>query len=67
MPKLEGPQDELVIKVGGKKLSPHELGVKLENFIERILQAQGYTTKCRVRLQGKSGATGEIDIVAKKM
>lgn len=67
MPKLEGPQDELVIKVGGKKLSPHELGVKLENFIERILQAQGYTTKCRVRLQGKSGATGEIDIVAEKM
>lgn len=67
MPKLEGPQDEPVIKVGGKKLSPHELGVKLENFVKRILQADGYTPKGPVRLKGKSSATVEIDIVSEKI
>lgn len=49
------------------KLNPRELGVKLENFVKRILQAEGYTPKGPIKLKGKLSATVEIDIVAEKI
>ena len=44
----------------------HELGEKLEEFVEKILAGKGYHTRRRVRIRGISGAEKEIDIIATK-
>jgi Holliday junction resolvase len=58
------------IEIEGEKpiprFDPQELGKKLEEAVEKILQAEGYTTKKRERILGKSGVKHEIDIVAFK-
>lgn len=63
---LEKPRYEPVRKAELRKLDTYELGRKLEDFVRRILQADGYATKGRVRLRGESGAIAEIDIIAEK-
>lgn len=42
----------------------HELGTKLEETVERIFSEQGYETKTRQKLIGKSNAYNEIDVLA---
>jgi hypothetical protein len=44
----------------------YELGVALEDAVEDILKAEGYSTEKRQRLSGKKG-TSEIDIIATKV
>jgi len=44
----------------------HELGLKLEEVVEKIYRAQGYATERRLRVPGKGNYTNEIDIVARK-
>jgi hypothetical protein len=48
------------------KASIFELGNRLEEVVEKIYQARGFTTERRQRLEGKSGTRSEIDIVARK-
>ena len=48
------------------KASIFELGNRLEEMVERILQAEGYVTVRRQRLVGKSGNQFEIDVIGKK-
>jgi hypothetical protein len=48
------------------KASIFELGTKLEEVVEKIYRAKGYTTERRQRLMGESGTLSEIDVVAKK-
>ena len=54
----------------GEEESPspnmYDLGVKLENAVEKILRAEGYSTQKRQRLEGEKG-TSEIDIVATRI
>jgi hypothetical protein len=65
--KLEEPRQGPTRKAELGKLDAYELGKKLEDFVSRIFQAKGYTTKSRVRLRGESGALAEIDVIAEKM
>lgn len=44
----------------------YDLGIRLEKVVERIFQDEGYITKRRERIEGKSGALNEIDIVAER-
>lgn len=46
--------------------SVFDLGNKLEQVVEKILQARGYETERRRRLQGRSGTSSEIDIIGRK-
>jgi hypothetical protein len=46
--------------------SVFDLGNKLEQVVEKILQASGYETERRRKLQGTSGTLSEIDIIGKK-
>jgi len=46
--------------------SVFDLGKKLEQIVEKILQASGCETERRRKLQGRSGTLSEIDIVGKK-
>jgi hypothetical protein len=48
------------------QIKVYELGTRLEEVVEKIYQAEGFETRRRLKLQGKSGALNEIDIVAKK-
>ncbi len=48
------------------RASIFELGNKLEEVVEQILQSKGYDTERRRRIQGKSGTRSEIDVIAKK-
>jgi predicted RecB family endonuclease len=46
-------------------INRHELGIKLEEVVESIFKADGYTTQRRQRVQGVvRGYTNEIDIMA---
>lgn len=47
-------------------LNPYELGMKLEEVVEKIFQADGYQTERRRRIQGNSKYTNEIDIIANR-
>ena len=42
------------------------LGEKMEEAVEKIFQAKGYSTSRRNRLKGKNGITNEIDVIAEK-
>lgn len=44
--------------------SAYDLGVRLEEIVEHIFKADGYTTQRRQRLPGVKGYHNEIDIVA---
>jgi HJR/Mrr/RecB family endonuclease len=60
-----------VLSKGEVEMEPHNqtihsLGVKLEEMVEQILKAKGYSTKTRQKLKGNSGAPHEIDILATK-
>ena len=44
----------------------YELGVKLEECVAKILAAKGYKTQQRVRLDGSSGVSHEIDVLARR-
>src|SRR6266516_5777072 len=44
----------------------YSLGVKLEQMVEQILKTRGFSTERRLKLKGESGATHEIDILAKR-
>jgi hypothetical protein len=46
--------------------SVFDLGNKLEQVVEKILQAKGYETERRKKMQGRSGTLSEIDIIGKK-
>lgn len=48
------------------QVSIRDLGEKLEECVEKILTAKGYEIRRRERIQGKSGALHEIDVIAKK-
>jgi hypothetical protein len=48
------------------KTSIFELGQKLEEVVEKIYRAKGYSTERRQRLQGESGTRNEIDIIARR-
>ena len=46
-------------------INRHELGIRLEEVVESIFKADGYTTQKRQRVQGiVKGYTNEIDIIA---
>jgi DNA-directed RNA polymerase subunit M/transcription elongation factor TFIIS len=44
----------------------YSLGVKLEQMVEQILKTRGFSTERRLKLTGESGATHEIDVLAKR-
>jgi Holliday junction resolvase len=44
----------------------YTLGVKLEQMVEEILKNKGFSTERRIKLRGESGATHEIDVLAKR-
>lgn len=46
--------------------SVHELGLKLEEVVEKIYRAEGYKTERRIKIPGKGNYTNEIDILARK-
>ncbi len=48
------------------RTSIQDLGKKLEECVEKMLNAMGYHTERRRRISGKSGELHEIDVVAKK-
>jgi hypothetical protein len=48
------------------KINVYELGIKLEEVVEKIYQSRGYSTNRRQKIMGESGTQSEIDIVAKK-
>lgn len=48
------------------QVSIQDLGKKLEECVEKILNARGYETERRRKIEGKSGGLHEIDVVAKK-
>lgn len=58
----EKPEDE---KPASFRFNPYDLGVKLEETVEKIYQADGYTTRKRERLVGVK-ARHEIDIIAER-
>lgn len=60
---VEDIEEEVKIRI---EKPIYDLGKKLEEFVEKILNVQGFKTNCRVRLSGKSGAKHEIDILAEK-
>ena len=67
--KKEIPTKEAVL--GGQSEekpsgSVFDLGNKLEEVVEKILQANGYETERRKRVHGKSGTLSEIDIIGRK-
>ena len=45
-------------------ISSYELGIKLEEVVESIYKADGYSTQKRQRIQGIRSYTNEIDIIA---
>lgn len=57
-PKIEEKKPEVILP---KKF---DLGVKLEEVVEKIYQADGYSTEKRRRVQGKANYSNEIDIMA---
>ncbi|RLG59194.1 MAG: hypothetical protein DRN95_02625, partial [Candidatus Hydrothermarchaeota archaeon] len=57
---VEDIEEEVKIRI---EKPIYDLGKKLEEFVEKILNVQGFKTNCRVRLSGKSGAKHEIDIL----
>jgi Restriction endonuclease/zinc-ribbon domain len=44
----------------------YSLGVKLEQMVEQIMKNKGFSTEMRIKLRGESGATHEIDVLAKR-
>ena len=44
----------------------HNLGVKLEELVEKILKNKGFSTQRRLKLKGRSGALHEIDVFAQQ-
>lgn len=64
VPQEESPDEEK--EKEDLRVSIFELGNRLEEVVEKILQARGFETERRRRLEGKSGTRSEIDIVAKK-
>ena len=47
-----------------RPINSHELGIKLEEVVESIFKADGYSTHKRQRIPGIRGYTNEIDIIA---
>jgi len=45
-------------------INAHELGTRLEEIVESIFKADGYSTERRQRIQGIKKYTNEIDIIA---
>jgi Restriction endonuclease len=41
-------------------------GLRLEDMVEQLLKKKGFETSKREKLRGRSGATHEIDVLAKK-
>jgi hypothetical protein len=50
-------------ELGPVKLNTYDLGVQLEDTTASIFQKMGYSVEKRQRVQTKSGATAEIDIL----
>jgi hypothetical protein len=48
------------------EINIYELGVKLEEVVEKIYQSRGYSTNRRQKIMGESRTSSEIDIIAKK-
>lgn len=44
----------------------YDLGVRLEAIVEKIFQEEGFQTKRRQKIEGKSGAYNEIDIIVER-
>jgi hypothetical protein len=58
--------DEEYIESYVPKIDIQTLGKNFENVIEQIYNSEGYITKKRQKVPGKSGYTNEIDIIAIK-
>lgn len=48
----------------GGVISVHDLGKKLEEVVQKILESEGYRTETRKRIKGLRNYTNEIDIIA---
>jgi len=55
-------RDEIIEDDSQNQQSTKQLGNNLENFVEKILIYEGYKTKKRHPMKGKSGAFNEIDV-----
>jgi hypothetical protein len=55
------PEDSRYV---GHAKGSYSLGVMFEEFIQRILQSTGYDVRRRVSLEGKTGITHQINLVA---
>ena len=62
-PPTAHPQPALEEDSEPVKLNTYDLGVQLENTTASIFQKMGYSVEKRQRVQTKSGATAEIDIL----
>lgn len=67
-PHIPPPKEQQVVQPPPASLptvNRHELGTKLEEVVEAIFKADGYTTQRRQRIHGVvKGYTNEIDIIA---
>jgi hypothetical protein len=66
--RLEVDEESIVLSIDpeGKGSRAYKLGIMLEDEVENILKAKGYSTERRKRLHGKTGTSSEIDILATK-
>lgn len=62
----ERAQEEGIPKEDKIRINITELGEKLEEVIEKIFQSDGFRTERRRRLEGRSGTSSEIDVIANK-
>ena len=62
-------EGQLKIETGQENISTttiYNLGVNLEELVEKILKKKDYSTQRRLKLKGKSGALHEIDVFGKR-
>ena len=65
VPSSQEPASSIPAPTKQPAINRHELGIRLEEVVESIYKADGYTTLRRQRIPGiVKGYTNEIDIIA---
>lgn len=61
---VSSESNSLIVAPSSLPINSYELGTKLEEVVESIYKADGYSTQKRQRMPGIRGYTNEIDIIA---
>jgi len=62
----EQPVQDVPLSPPQPAVNSYDLGIKLEEVVEAIFRADGYTTQRRQRIPGAKGYHNEIDIIAQR-